>query len=143
MSLTVLAIDPGKDNCGLAVVRFGDDLSEEIILMQICPTPELEHILDRMRADYRIDRTAVGSGTFCESIVDSVTKCGLPNIRVVDEKNTTLEARARYIDANPPPWYLRWIPRSLLLPSSHCDDWAAVILAERAIKHESEHDTLF
>ena len=131
MSLVVLAIDPGSANHGLAVVRFDPDDQEEILVREIVGAAELEPRLVSIAELYHPDITVIGSGTSSKLAAKSADNTGLPDIRIVDERNTTIEARYRYLSEKPTPWYLRLIPKSLRLPSEHCDDWAAVILAER------------
>lgn len=131
MSLTIFAIDPGSQNHGLAVVRFDGDDSETILLREIIDTAALEPRLACIAEQYTPDVTVIGSGTKCKNVAESAHSAGLSDIRLVDEKNTTVEARYRFLKENPSPWYLRLIPKSLRLPKEHCDDWAAVILAER------------
>ena len=46
---------------------------------------------------------------------------------IVDETNTTLDARRRYYDENPPKGLLRLLPRGLLVPSAPLDGYAALL----------------
>ncbi len=131
MSLLVLAIDPGSANHGLAVIRFDPDDQEEILVREIVAAVELESRLISIAELFHPDITAIGSGVSSKTAAKSAEDAGLQDIRIVDERNTTIEARYRYLSETPTPWYLRLIPKSLRLPSEHCDDWAAVILAER------------
>jgi len=131
VSLVVLAIDPGSTNHGLAVITFGPDDQEEILVREIVTAVELEPRLLSLAELYHPDITAIGSGTSSKLAAKSAANAGLQDIRIVDERNTTIEARYRYLSETPAPWYMRLIPKSLRLPSTHCDDWAAVILAER------------
>ena len=131
MSLVVLAIDPGSVNCGIAVIRFGPDDGEEILVREIIAVNDLDSRLLELQESLKPDITVVGSGTAGKTAAKSALNAGLEDIRIVDEYNTTIEAKYRYLSVNPAPWYIRIIPKSLRLPADHCDDWAAVILAER------------
>lgn len=131
MSLLVLAIDPGSANHGIAVVRFDPEDQEQVLVREIVSATELDSRLVSLAELFHPDITVVGSGTSCRVAALSASNAGLGDVRIVDEQNTTIEARYRYLTETPTPWYIRLIPKSLRLPSSHCDDWAAVILAER------------
>lgn len=131
MSLVVLAIDPGSLNYGLAVVRFGKEDKGEVLAREIVEQDKLEDRLRKLAEQFEPDITAIGSGTRNRYAAELADRLGLQDIRIVDEKNSTMEARYRYLQENPGPWYIRIIPKSLRLPREHCDDWAAVILAER------------
>ena len=56
---------------------------------------------------------------------------------MVDERATTLLARRRYFDANPPRGWKRLVPRGMLLPPRPIDDFAAVLIAERLLEREA------
>jgi hypothetical protein len=55
---------------------------------------------------------------------------------VVDERETTLRARARYFQAHPPRGWKRLVPRGMLLPPCPIDDFAALLIAERFLERE-------
>ena len=52
-------------------------------------------------------------------------------IAVVDEKNSTLEARDRYWTMYPPRGLQRLIPRGMRIPPRPVDDIVAILLLER------------
>jgi hypothetical protein len=54
-------------------------------------------------------------------------------ILVVDEKNTTLQARERYWEHNPRRGWRRFLPSTLQVPPADVDDFVALILAERVL----------
>ena len=57
---------------------------------------------------------------------------GLPPVRVVEERGSTLEARRRYFADHPPRGWRRLVPLSLQVPPQEYDDYVAVLLIERA-----------
>jgi RNase H-fold protein (predicted Holliday junction resolvase) len=58
---------------------------------------------------------------------------GLP-VELVDERETSLLARARFFRDHPPRGWRRIVPRGMLLPDRPIDDYAALLIAERFLK---------
>jgi hypothetical protein len=52
-------------------------------------------------------------------------------LHVVDETNTTFEARALFYEDHPPKGLLRFVPRGLLVPSAPLDGYAALLIVRR------------
>ncbi len=84
-----------------------------------------------------IDATAfvaVGNGTHSKNFTAQV-RANLPcEIVIVDEKNTTLEARRLYWQIHRPRFLMRLIPQGLRVPDRILDDLAAWAIAIRAVK---------
>ncbi len=124
----VLAVDPGRDKCGVAVCRPGQVLERAIVAPE--HLVELAHAWQSRHAVVEIivgDRT--GSGEIVRLLEGRVS---VP-VRLVDESGTTLLARSRYFDDRPPRGWRRLVPRSLQTPPEPYDDYAAVVIAEAAI----------
>lgn len=99
----------------------------------IVPTAEL---LERVRAllpAHAIGAIALGSGTHAAEVRAQLAPTGVP-IALVDERETTLRARARYFAAYPPRGWRRLVPQGMLLPPRPIDDFAAVLIAERFLE---------
>lgn len=123
----ILGIDPGTRKCGYAVMG---KLGEPPATIGIVDTPSLRAIVDELLRAYPIAVIALGSGTHAPPVAAQLARCGVP-VRVVDEHETTLRARARYFDDHPPRGWKRWVPRGMLLPPRPIDDYAALLIAER------------
>jgi hypothetical protein len=54
-------------------------------------------------------------------------------ILVVDEKDTTFQARERYWEYHPRRGWRRLLPSTLQVPPDPVDDYVALILAERVL----------
>lgn len=132
---TVLAIDPGTAKCGLALVRRDADSKIELVWRKIAPTENLVDIVDEAVAQAKIDLLVIGSGTGSRRIIDSLreNRAGL-NILVVDEKETSLQARERYWEHHPRRGLRRLLPATLQMPPEPFDDFVALILAERVLQ---------
>ena len=51
-------------------------------------------------------------------------------LELVDEWNTSVRAKARYVAENPAPGWRRLLPASMRSPEVPYDDYAALLLAE-------------
>ncbi len=125
----ILSIDPGRDKCGLAVVSEAGVLHKEVT-----QTAEVPDKISMLTSKYDITRIIVGLGTGSTPLVENIrSKTNLP-IEFVNERNSTLRARIRFFEENPPKGLLRLIPRGMLTPNRPYDDYVAVILAEDFMK---------
>jgi len=132
---TVLAIDPGTSKCGLALVRRQANSKIELIWRKITPLESLVDAVDQATAETKVDLLVIGSGTGSRRIIESLreNRAGL-NILVVDEKDTSLQARERYWEHHPRRGLWRLVPATLRLPPDPVDDFVALILAERVLQ---------
>jgi RNase H-fold protein (predicted Holliday junction resolvase) len=132
---TVLAIDPGNVKCGLALVRREESGEIASIWRSICQTEALEDALDEARKIAPLSMVIVGAGTRSRAIVQRVRE-KMPGIGilVIDETETTLQARERYWEHNPRRGWRRLLPSTLQTPPQPIDDFVALILAERVLK---------
>jgi len=131
---TVLAIDPGTAKCGLALVRRGAESALSILMRRIAP---VEALADSIREALAVETPAiviVGGGTGSKQIVHLLRESfpGL-SMLVVDEKDTSLQARERYWEYHVRRGWRRLLPSSLQVPPEPIDDFVAFILAERVL----------
>jgi RNase H-fold protein (predicted Holliday junction resolvase) len=122
-----LGLDPGTRKCGYAVVAA---VEAPPLALGIVP---LETLADRLRevlAATPAALAAVGRGTNAAVVADVVRALGL-RVELVDERETSLLARARFFRDHPPRGWRRIVPRGMLLPDRPIDDYAALLIAER------------
>lgn len=131
---TILAIDPGSSKCGVALVRREQDGVLTLVWRTICPPAELPAKLTEARGIEGYSTVVVGSGTHSRQIVEAI-RLQLPSIGVllVDERDTSLQARERYWEHNPRKGWKRLLPATLFPPTEPIDDFAALVLAERVL----------
>ena len=134
----IIGIDPGRSKCGLAVVY--DDGARKTLA--VVPTPELA---DRIEGEVRASQVraiCIGHATGSDSIV-ALCASRWPSIprRVVDETNTTLEARRLYYVDHPPKGLWRFIPRGLLVPNEPLDAYAALLIVSRPEREKGARDS--
>jgi RNase H-fold protein (predicted Holliday junction resolvase) len=124
----ILAIDPGRGKCGLAVVS-----KTGIVHRATVPRQDIVSVvkdcLDRFKG---IDRVVLGDRTGSHELraeLEGVVG-GIP-VSLVDEHLSTQEARRLYWQENPPRGWRRLMPLSLQVPPEPYDDLVAVVLARR------------
>jgi RNase H-fold protein (predicted Holliday junction resolvase) len=124
----VIGIDPGRTKCGLAVLTNAG----QRVAIDVVPTAALAGRLQATAAGGDVAAICVGHATTSDAVVEMCRE-RWPQIPlvVVDESNTTLEARRRYYRDHPPRGLLRFVPRGLLVPSVPLDGYAALLIAER------------
>lgn len=131
---TVLAIDPGTHKCGMALVRRTDPKHAELLWNEVVAC---EHVIPKLHEAHihaPFQLVIIGGGTGSQSIVSAVRE-HLPSmgLLVLDEANTTLQARERYWEHNKKGGWRRFIPSTALTPPVPFDDYAALVLAERVL----------
>lgn len=126
----ILAIDPGKDKCGLAIVNY----SLLVLSKKIVDRIEFQSYLSQLINIYDIREIIIGDGTFYNEVLKEIKGITDIPVKIVDEAYTTMEAEKRY-------WQEKgWLWKKLLFfihwkPGRPLDDYVAVILAERYLQN--------
>jgi len=123
----VLAIDPGRMKCGVAVCAPGHILARAVV-----DTGSLAACVKDWQSRYKVTDVVIGDRTGADDAEHILAPIVSGAIRRIDEAGTTLRARDRYFKDHPPRGWRRLIPRGLLTPPEPYDDYAAVLLAEAA-----------
>jgi len=126
----LLGVDPGTRKCGFAVI---EGAGAQPRTLGIVPLEEFGARLATLCAEFAIDMVAIGHGTNAAAVSAVVRAAGLP-FALVDERETTLQARARFFVDHPPRGWRRLVPRGMLLPDRPIDDYAALLIAERYLR---------
>lgn len=130
----VVAIDPGRRKCGLAVVARSGVLQRVVVgTDQVGP-----QALELARA-YQAAAVVVGSRTGSREVMAALRQLepSLPVVRF-EEDMTTLLARRRYWRETPPGCLLRLVPEGMRVPPVPVDDWAAVVIGEQYLHQQSK-----
>ena len=127
-SPVILAVDPGRDKCGLAVIAA----DETILARRIAAADAMQSTALGLAGQYFPTRILLGDSTASARWHEQLA-AWLPHIpiEVVDETGSTWEARALYWQAHPPRGWRRFVPLSLQVPPEPIDDFAAIVLARR------------
>jgi RNase H-fold protein (predicted Holliday junction resolvase) len=131
MDDVVIAVDPGREKCGLAVVgRTG-----KIFTKAVVATGRMPEVVAELAARHRIATVVLGNRTGSRAAAAALSGVGTAEkplaVRTMDEHLSTDQARARYWRDNPPRGLARLVPVTLRVPPVPVDDYVAVILAER------------
>ncbi len=126
----VMAIDPGTRKSGFAVVRSDGKVLEREQLEQELLVQRVKELEQRYQPNFFVMGNGTGSKQL-RKILEEESGC---LFLLVDEFETTRQARQRYFKEYPPQGWRAWVPLGLLYPPVPIDDWAAVIIAERFLK---------
>jgi RNase H-fold protein (predicted Holliday junction resolvase) len=124
----ILAIDPGRLKCGVAVVNSNDG---QPVYQAVIETADLSKTLADMEQRFSPDVIVIGDGTTSAEAAQVVKETSKLPVELVDEKFTSQMARKRYFEHNPPRGLRKLLPISLQTPGKPIDDYVAVILAEK------------
>jgi RNase H-fold protein (predicted Holliday junction resolvase) len=122
----VLAIDPGRGKCGLAVVFASGEVAEQAVV----PRAGFEGAVRDMAARHRPVAVVIGNRTGSAACRRELEPSVDVPIVVVEEHETTLRARDRYFRDHPPRGWRRLVPLGLITPPRPIDDYAAVLLGD-------------
>jgi hypothetical protein len=125
-SLGIAAVDPGRSKCGLAVT---DQAGQTIVAAAILPPGDSLALLRQWQGQ-GLSLVVLGNGTGSSSWRKQLAQSGLAS-QQLDEWGTTLAARQRYWQLEPPRGWRRCLPRGLRLPPRDIDDVVAQLLLER------------
>jgi len=134
MSQYIIAVDPGREKCGIAVVHN----KEGAVLQQVVETANLVNCVRNLADQYDTTTVVLGDGTAHKQAEDELTSARIEDrpltVELVDEKHSTEEARQLYWKHNPPKGLKRLIPVSMQVPPEPVDGYVAIILAHRYLR---------
>jgi len=128
----IIAIDPGTKKCGYAVV----DSNLSVFQREVVSIEKIAKNIEDSLNIYKINKIILGNGTNYKNI-EKRLKNNFPQLKIIliEEEFSTLEARKKYFEANPPRGIFKLIPLSLRVPPCHYDDFVAVLLAEKYFRN--------
>jgi len=133
---SVLGIDPGTRKAGFAIVV---DRQSSPLTFGVEQLPSLLPRLRTIVPWHGVRAIALGKGTHASELMRQLAIFALP-IHLIDERETTLNARALYFADHPPRGWRRLLPVSMQLPPRPIDDYAAVLIARRFLELELAAD---
>ena len=132
----ILAIDPGSDKVGYAILNY--DLSHGE--MGIVYLSEVHRIFKKFceAAEEKPQALVIGNGTAAQAVCKLYNSLELEvPVRFAEEKNTTYKARARYFSENPPTGFWKLVPLGLQMPPRPIDDYAALLIGEKYLQENN------
>jgi RNase H-fold protein (predicted Holliday junction resolvase) len=128
--MCILGFDPGKDKCGIAVRSS----TGKIYTHEVVASEEAIDYLISLCQKYPIELLVMGNQTTSKVWQQKIAaKINIP-LSLVDERNSTLEARDRYWQMFPPKGLQKLIPQGMRLPDRPIDDIVAILLIERHLQ---------
>ena len=127
----ILAVDPGRDKCGIAVV----EPTGRVLHKAVAATENIAGDVQRLVGDYHVKRLVLGDRTAANEVMRALRQAQLPLSPIlVDEHRSSELGRKRYFEDNPPRGWRRLLPVTLQTPGRPYDDYVAVVLAERYLE---------
>ena len=123
-------LDPGRSKCGLVL---SDPLRRCIDVARVLPPEEAWQQLRCWQEEKGLVAVVLGDGTGSAAWQTRLTPL-LP-VRLVEEWGTTLAARERFWQLEPPRGWRRLVPPGLRQPPRDWDDVVAQLLLERHLGH--------
>ena len=132
----ILGFDPGRSKCGLAIV--GVDRS--LCYHEVVPAADVIEHIESLRQTYPISLIVMGDQTGAKIWKQELSQRlrESPNIILVDERYSSLEARDRYWEMFPPKGLNRILPQSMRNIPRPIDDIVAILLIERYLNKLTE-----
>lgn len=131
MNQMIIAVDPGREKCGIAVV----EQQKGALMQEVIATGRLTIVVKELLIKYKVRMVVIGDGTSSQEAkrkLEEITVDGTAaEVFFVDERHSTDEARKRYWQEHPPTGLMRLIPVTMRVPPKPVDDYVAIILAER------------
>lgn len=137
----ILAVDPGKDKTGCAVVEEDGSL----ILKKVIPTVNYEKEIALLLSKYHVRAFIMGNGTRHKEMKDRSMKLlktmeiNIPVI-LVDEKYTTEMGEQWYWKDHPAKGFQRFIPKGMRTIPVPVDDYVAWIIGNIYLGHVKAED---
>jgi len=125
--MTWIGLDPGRSKCG--VVR-SDHSTGQVEVAAVLSPEECFEQMAIWRERPGIEGVVLGDGTGSKHWQRQLSDLGL-TVHVIPEAGTTLAARTRYWQLEPPRGWRRLLPEGLRLPPRDYDDVVAQLLLER------------
>ncbi|MGK7944507.1 MAG: pre-16S rRNA-processing nuclease YqgF [Microcystaceae cyanobacterium] len=128
----LLGFDPGRDKCGIAVT----DEALTLHYHQVIASDHAIATLNKLCQQYFITTLIMGNQTTSKQWKQRIERDleQILPIILIDERNSTLEARDRYWQLFPPRGLKRLIPQGMRLPPRPIDDIVAILLIERYLR---------
>ncbi|SHJ54026.1 RuvC family protein [Propionispora hippei] len=127
----VVAVDPGREKCGVAVMSKADGALWQGVIATEQLTEKIRHLAMQYGLTTLVLGDRTSSGKAKEALADLLIEDKKLEIVSVDEHHSTELARQYYWREHPPRGLKRLIPLTMQVPPVPVDDYVAVILAER------------
>lgn len=124
----ILGFDPGRDKCGIAIMNTNRTIYYHEVVLAQNAIATMQKLITQFTVEFIVMGNLTTAKSWQEQLQSSLKAI---NIVLVDEKNSTLEARDRYWQMYPPQGLKKLLPQGLRLPPRPIDDIVAILLIER------------
>ncbi|MGQ9474051.1 MAG: hypothetical protein ACUVQZ_05165 [Candidatus Caldatribacteriaceae bacterium] len=124
-----LAIDPGREKVGMAVLSS----EGKVQWMGIVSLVDLERKIQGLASHFSFQEVVIGDSTGKEEVIEVVERLRY-RIALVDEKHSSEEARTLYFQERFSFFWRKILPLSLFFPRHPYDDWQAVVIGLRRLQ---------
>lgn len=133
MNEKFLAIDPGREKTGIAILNIDGNVLEH----KIISSENLIQQIKKLIFAYAINLIVMGNGTSSKTKY-KLLKQEIKNIKIelINEYRTTDEARKLYFKENPPKGLKRLIPLGMQVPPVPVDDYAAIAIGKKYLENK-------
>lgn len=135
----IIGFDPGRDKCGVAAMERGG----KIVCHEVVAAETAISFIQSLCRQFTVTLFVMGNQTTAKQWKQKLEAQLSPTfpIVMVDERNSTLEARERYWQMYPPQGLTRFIPQGMRLPPCPIDDIVAILLIERYFQINGSGET--
>lgn len=128
----ILGFDPGRRKCGVAVMG----VDRVVCFHQVIDSDAAIATLEQLRSKFPISLVVMGNQTSSKEWKQKLDQEFTDPLRIVmvDERNSTLEARDRYWQMYPPSGIGKLLPQALRSIPRPIDDVVAILLIERYLE---------
>jgi RNase H-fold protein (predicted Holliday junction resolvase) len=134
MSQVIMAVDPGRQKFGYAVLKKDEKEQRVLVLRKgVAQAEAVEEVVREICTGFPVTTVVVGDKTGSREMLERVGRAlhGQATVlRPVDEAYSTMEGRRRYLLEHRRSWR-RLLPLGLQVPPEPYDDYVAVVLGER------------
>ncbi len=131
----IIAVDPGTQKCGIAVLDgYGNILKRDIV-----PRSEIVGRVKSLASEHPDSEVVVGSSTQGKEITHDLSEqAGIEPV-MIDESNSTDEARVLFWKENKPGCFWSVFPASFRPMPRPIDDYAAEIIGRRFLSERTRN----
>ena len=125
----ILGFDPGRDKCGVAITDDQGNIYDH----QVVKSSQAILTMNSLIEQFSVNLLVMGNQTTSKQWkkrLENELLLSIP-IELIDERNSTLEARDRYWEMYPPQGLMRLLPQGMRNPPRPIDDIVAILLIER------------
>ena len=129
---TVVSIDPGLFKCGIVIADLEKKVVNEAIVID---SNFLLKFLKNLSHNEVNPQLIIGNGTGSKKFINILNQ-HFTSLIIVDEKNSTLRAKARYFEIFPLKGIRAFLPREIFIMNKNLDALAALIIMEEYFKYK-------